>query len=520
MKKLLLFLNLCFITSVYSLSAEQLDIKPIMPQQQLLAQKDALERLVNNVWNQCLNTLNGTFPYVAQPDQRDQHVINVNGSFEKQPKTDDSVLLIKKSVHDAIAATSMSLIKFGKTEQEQVFKEMLERMVASTLVELILKDADKFLDWCTCTAEYKRITLALLMVNEILEKFPNKNERIVYTTFASGDLLQDYVVLNELLLSHINIVVNLIDLDNPDIFALAKKNLRKEEPHSLHMLEMKNQQERADVIDAFKVKMAQIISGKKSNGERYHFDVNLYQNAYEYIYRVKANPQEKSNILLMVDPGAGIGGVADFPSLSNVINVWIDQEIVPVFTIYLPRHHGAHLYQLKETVNPKTVQYLHNQLLQLMVSTGVTKQYTPNLTNALLSKTISFDKKITDEVLASSFPQLMQTRVDLREQALQQGFTEEDLLQPLTPIRLGNVSVLLSWGTDAHINFQDLVWDALAPNAIVYQLYAINPNESDDANNKIIKVNPELYKKVDVVIPNTGRMSEESQYEDQYKRIH
>jgi hypothetical protein len=49
------------------------------------------------------------------------------------------------------------------------------------------------------------------------------------------------------------------------------------------------------------------------------------------------------------------------------------------------------------------------------------------------------------------------------------------------------------------------VWDALAQNAIVYQLYAIDPAKfSKDENNKIIKINPEVYKKVDVISPNTG----------------
>jgi len=342
-----------------------------------------------------------------------------------------------------------------------------------------------------------------LLVNEIREKFPNKNQRIVYTSFASGNLLQDYVALSELLLSHTDILVNLIDLEYPDIPALAKKDLNIEEPHNLHMLEMKDKQECADMIDNFKVKIAQVISERRS-GENYNFEVNIYQNAYEYIARVQKNPDEKSNILILVDPSVGSFGMADFPSLSNVINVWIDQESLPVFTVYLPRHYGVHLYQAMEVANSEIMQYLYNQLQSLIVHTGAGKNYTPHLVKAFLDKTIVFNKQITDEVLTSSFPQLMQLRASLREEALKGGYAGDNLLQPLTPVKLGDVPILLAWGTDAHISFQDLVWNALAPKAIVYQLYAIDPTKSGNENDKIIKINPEVYKKADVVTPNSG----------------
>ena len=509
MKKSLLVLSfgLLIAHKLYSTGQEQFGLKPIMPQQQLLAQKDVLQNLIKNVWENCLKALDAKFPGVAEQSPNDEHVVSVKLDFEKQPKTNDNILFIKKTVQNVITKTPILLVKFDqqtKAIQEQELQWMLERMMANALVELLLQDVSQSLDWCTCTAEYKRITLAILLVNETREKFPNKNQHIVYTSFASGDLLQDYVALSELLLSYTDILVNFIDLEYPDIPALAKKNLRAEEPRNLHILEMTNKQEQADIIDSFKVKIAQVIS-ERSIDVNYNFEVNIYQNAYEYIARVQKNPAEKSNILILVDPSVFSFGIEDFPSLANIIDVWIDQEKAPVFTIYLPRHHGAHLYQARETVSPKIMQYLHNQLLPLIVRTGASKYYTPRLANELLKKVI-FDKQITDEVLTSSFPQLMQTRANLKKQALEDGYIE-DLLQPLTPIKLGDVPVLLSWGTDAHISFQDLVWDALAPNAIVYQLYAIDPTRNGDENNKIIKINLEVYKKADVITPNSGRFS-------------
>jgi hypothetical protein len=75
---------------------------------------------------------------------------------------------------------------------------------------------------------------------------------------------------------------------------------------------------------------------------------------------------------------------------------------------------------------------------------------------------------------------------------------------------LGDIPALLSWGTDAHISFQDLVWNALAPNAAVYEMYMIDPNSDKESNIQIIKVNPEAYKKADVITPNSGAVMEDS----------
>jgi hypothetical protein len=166
------------------------------------------------------------------------------------------------------------------------------------------------------------------------------------------------------------------------------------------------------------------------------------------------------------------------------------------------------LYQAREVADTEIMKNLHKQLRELVVSTGASKHYTPDLTNELLDKVMFFDKQITDEDLADSFPRLMKRRADLKKQALEDGYAGDNLLQPLTPVTLRDVAVLLSWGTDAHISFQDLVWDALAPNAIVYQFYPIDPAKSDDENKKIIKINPEVYKKEDVVVPNSGRVSD------------
>lgn len=515
MKKHIFILAVLIICGNSHIVKSEQSIKPVMPQQQLLAKKDALESNVKYAWEQCLKALNEIFPGLTTESYVFTGSIS-KSEFEKVPSTEENILLIKDTVHSIISKMPKTFMRFDKqtkTIQEQALKLMLERIITSALTELILKDISESLDWCTCIPEYKRITLALLVINEAREKYPNENQRSVYTSLASGSLLQDYVILSELLRSHTNILVNIIDLDYPDVPALAKEDLNIDSPHDLHILEMKNKQERTADIDSFKIKIAQVISTKESSN--YNFEVHVYQTAYEYIARVKQSPSEKSNILILTDPSAGAFGTADFPSLANVIQIWEDQEKNPIFTLYVPRHHGVQLYKLTGllyadeplTVAPKTMQYLYNQLLPLIVQTGANKNYTPRLVQAFLDRTM-LKESVTDEVLAKiGFPHLMEVRANMRKQALKDGYAGNDLLNPLTPIKLANMPVLLSWGSDAHISFQDLVWDALAPNAIVYELYAVDPVKDNVENNKIIKVNIETYKKEDVITPNSGRFS-------------
>src|SRR5579864_740768 len=130
MKRLLLFLSLCSVTSVHSVPVETLE--PIMPQYQLLAQKDALESLVKNVWEKCLNSLNFQFPGLAQKNPSDERIMSVNWEFEKQAKITsdnfDLIRAIESYVGAAFYQFPTSLIKFDQPEQADVLKEVLGRM--------------------------------------------------------------------------------------------------------------------------------------------------------------------------------------------------------------------------------------------------------------------------------------------------------------------------------------------------------------------------------------------------------
>ena len=65
---------------------------------------------------------------------------------------------------------------------------------------------------CDCTKSGGRILLALTIINDAQQTFKDRDQKIVYTSLASGSLLQDWLILKELLTEFTNVEINLIDI--------------------------------------------------------------------------------------------------------------------------------------------------------------------------------------------------------------------------------------------------------------------------------------------------------------------
>lgn len=85
---------------------------------------------------------------------------------------------------------------------------------------------------CGCISAAKRISFAVLATQQILEKFKHPNQKIRATFFASGLLLQEFLLLR-LLVDHgySNITVNFVDFGYPDpvVFRRVLNQLNPEE---------------------------------------------------------------------------------------------------------------------------------------------------------------------------------------------------------------------------------------------------------------------------------------------------
>jgi len=405
------------------------------------------------------------------------------------------------------------------------FRNMMTRVMTNCFIEFALKDQNKKMNWCTCIAEPKRIALVILMATDARNSFA-VSKKLIYTSFASGGLMQDYLLVSELFETFTDIDVNLIDLVYPDVLTLKavkkqEEKIKREKKKGYsarleHMDSLIKFHESAQLIDMFKTRIAQQISLKNKN-KQYHFEVTVYDNGYQYAQYAQKNPDEKSDILYLTDPAVGYDTTAQYPALANVVDIWINASPESsVFTLFMPHHQGVQLYELtnedvhmdKSAPSPKfeaTRERLRDSLLDRIKHIGADKQYKPQLVQNLLGKPMASGTLTIQDLEKLGFSAIVghwqSNRWKLSE------------LCDLKPFQIGTIPVLISLGVDPHVNFQDLVWQVLKPNALVYKLYHTDLYKLYHTDlsvlaalttARIIKVDPVKHKYEDVISKNGG----------------
>ncbi len=367
------------------------------------------------------------------------------------------------------------------------FTQILTRMITSGLFEKlteveeihIIKGKEVIkptaLTACHCIPFSKCIAFNMALLFEIFKQFPNKTEELVYTSMASGGLWQDYLVIQALIWAeYTNIHLNLIDLYYPDAWRL--RNLQNLEilhadfigkymlmyPEQIELLRLRL------LTDASQV--------YAQSGTTVAVETNLYNNAYEYMDKTKQHPYERTNVLVMVDveierPET----IPNFPSLANAIRFTlknpIDNQYYTHTYAFLPRNKPIQLYQLdlaklnldassKTMVELKTAQ---QELIELARTSGATGGYTGKFFLGL-------------DTLPTKY------------------YTQKASFKDVPPTE-PNFAMFAS---DIFITFQDMLFDALAPNALVYTLYKKAYGAKVDTS-VIEKVNIEAAKKIDPV---------------------
>jgi hypothetical protein len=181
--------------------------------------------------------------------------------------------VVSDIVADAVTKgmNEKGLSVFEKTESKMpdaaamvFFKSTLQRMIYSSIMNLY-SELPLF-KWCDCISDAQRITLAINVVNDICKQYsPNKSKGpLRYTSIATGSLLQDYIILEELKVrGFTKMTINLID---PGYFSPAEiENLKKFMPlpkdkkHADHLLAIARE---ADKL-ASKVEEAEEIAEKE-----------------------------------------------------------------------------------------------------------------------------------------------------------------------------------------------------------------------------------------------------------------
>lgn len=138
-------------------------------------------------------------------------MFGLNEAIEENDRTE--IKKIKQTIKKTVQTIEHYLALIKDTLNPEAASRIANIRASGTL----LFDKPKELDWCGCEASplEKRIVLIMRMVQDILKHHPNKEQPLIYTSLASGNLLQDYLFIAELQhQGYTSIDINLIDLTN------------------------------------------------------------------------------------------------------------------------------------------------------------------------------------------------------------------------------------------------------------------------------------------------------------------
>lgn len=145
------------------------------------------------------------------------------------------------------------------------------------------------LSWCGCdqAPPSLRIYVALKILDNVLHHY-SQSYPLVYTSYASGKLLQDFIVIAGLIeLGYSAILINIIDI----AYEKKRQDLAALCAQAVFIQQIRNR------LHAKKQKDASYVSD---------FKIASYHNVYDYLEEIRRGVAVKSDILLMVDPGNDI----------------------------------------------------------------------------------------------------------------------------------------------------------------------------------------------------------------------
>lgn len=380
-----------------------------------------------------------------------------------------------------------SILQPSTPEQVVQFSQILTRMITNGLFEKLTYIEEKIsirskelfkptaLSACHCIPFAKRIAFNMALLYDIFKQFPHKEKELVYTSMASGGLWQDYLVIQALIWAgYTKIHLNLIDLYYPDTWRLRElQNLEILHADFIRQYMLLYPEQ----IELFKLRLlADASQVYAQSGTTVALETHLYNNAYEYMVKTKQHAYERTNVLVMVDVEIQRPEIiANFPSLANAIRFTIkdptNKQPYNHTYAFLPRNKPIQLYQLDlDRLSPDTpantlieLKTAQQELIRLARTSGATQGYTGKFFPGL--ETLS-NKYYTQAILVNEVPN-----------------TEP---------------YFAMFASDIFITFQDMLFDSLANNALVYTLYKRDYGASVETS-VIEKVDIEAAKKIDPV---------------------
>jgi hypothetical protein len=227
-------------------------------------------------------------------------------------------------------------------------KEHAKALVIGMFIENVINTT---MNSCECIPMADRISYSFILADDIRKKFPDPKQRIVITSFASGLLLQEYLLLTLLKkYGYTNIVLNLVDLGYPDPISLQRiikqtgpENAKRAIKHFKHEVIRAAGIQDADPDEKYKwinenkalfPELAELIGpGTFDSGYGYqkalehlkelipNVTINTFRNMHEYIDLAQKRPGLKADVITIVDPDLNVFDIAPFPSQANMVGI-------------------------------------------------------------------------------------------------------------------------------------------------------------------------------------------------------
>jgi hypothetical protein len=275
----------------------------------------------------------------------------------------------KRIFHESIASAVQSIdwrscLMDASEEKAIALGAMIQRIMINW-ADIISGDSPA-LFWCGCTnaSDYRRITLIIETVKDLLSNY-KPTERVVYTSFASGRLLLDYLIISEFKRYGFGVQgildINFIDIaigDSAQTEEAVKIASRLEHifKHSEQGREIDTTKHSSDEITAMNrvrnahQRFVEHIMNKADNGgqgfdfavadferrlgvrkeyerlgkgkEQPGIYVTLYASHTDYLQSVQKYKKQGTNILVMADPDSILFST-DYPASANGLAITV-----------------------------------------------------------------------------------------------------------------------------------------------------------------------------------------------------
>ncbi len=451
---------------------------------------------------------------------------------------------VKKIIADAVTTVMREHGALVATDVQQVVQlsGILQRIFYTTVWEYYSRP--QTFDWCPCITIEKRVELAVRVVLDVCKQH-KPDERLRYTSIATGGLLQDYIILQELKERGFHhMTINVID---PGYFELGDiEQLKKISPlpadkqHADYLLtiaeridelidqakyeeqeevqalriSLRKRRDRAAVLQ--ELQQGQAMAGsyyqdelneqydrfidtrsltefinKLKEGNGHDIEVIAWSDTQDYIERAKKYPAEKSDVLLMTDPD-GAFFQQPYPSLANVVTLTAPYRIV-----LFPRHPMAPVYASRTVTDP-VVPPSYEKLQWYTEVLRIVDQARKAHKNVVVALMEAFEKE--DVTLMADLAQAIEKKDTKKIEELTQKYQDRFFFQYKTELGYeATRPVFFEFDLDLYLLLQEMTKSVLAgpEHSLVYVL---DLQDTDDTSVPVIqKIDPRTYSFDDVL---------------------